>query len=187
MRNLLRTILGVILAITACRLLTPAWVPTPTPGLLTHTDWLVYQDPSGFSIQHPLTWQQWGSEGYPVVFTLPATAGTNLIEKTLEINVVQNAPECRQSTYGTGGNFPAPEHVTINGIDFLKEYGGGIALGNIYETTSYSTQKDASCITITFVLHSSSSGVYSTEPPPFDRVSESAVFDEMLGTLRFGI
>ena len=159
--------------------------PIPTQGPLPHADWLAYHDASaGFSIQHPPTWQRvYGGTG-PVVFLLQSAPGTNLMQKTMEINVTPAAGECKQSTYG-GGSGAAPTHTTINGVDLVRETGSGIAAGNIYDWTSYSTLKQSTCITLTFVLHSSSSGVYTTEPAPFDRAAESAVFDEILNTFRF--
>jgi len=158
-------------------------VPTPTPGHLPGVDWLAYHDDlSGFSFQHPLTWQQRDTGGYPVVFALPAAPGTNLIEKTVEINVRQSPGDCRQSTYGA---LLGSENVRLNGTDYLRETGSGIAAGNIYDWTSYSTTHSGKCITVTFVLHSSSSGVYATEPAAFDRAAESEIFDELLNTFRF--
>ena len=158
--------------------------PIPTQGHLPNVDWLSYHDDAaGFSIQHPLTWQQRDSSGYPVVFALQAAPGTNLIEKTLEISVKQDSSGCKQSTYG--GADASTTHVSTNGTDFLREAGSGIAAGNIYDWTSYSTAHAATCITVTFVLHSSSSGVYATEPAPYDRAAESEIFDEMLSTFRF--
>ena len=168
---------------TASTTLMPA--ASPTQAQLLRVDWPAYHDPSGFVIQHPLTWQQVDNGGYPVVFALQAAPGTSLIEKRMEIDVTESTGECKQSTYGTGVVAPDPEHVKINGIDFLREVGGGVAAGNVYESTSYSTLRGAICIGITFVLHSSSSGVYATEPPPFDREAESATFDELLSTFQF--
>ncbi len=173
--------LGVVLLAACGRAFPP---PIPTRGPLPNVDWLTYHDATGgFSIQHPPTWQRSDNGGYPVVFALQAAPGTSLIEKTLEINVRTTAGECKQSTYG--GAVGASSPVTVNGVEFLKEQGSGIAAGNIYDWTSYSTVKDGDCITLTFVLHSSSSGVYPTEPAPFDKTGESAVFDQILHTFQF--
>jgi len=173
-----------ILLLAACGRAFPP--PIPTQGPLPHVDWLAYHDDkAGFSIQHPLTWQRVDNNSGPVVFALQAAPGTNLIEKAMEINVRPAAGDCKQSTYG-GGASAAPVHVSAaGGVDFLRETGSGIAAGNIYDWTSYSTVRSTNCITLTFVLHSSSSGVYSTEPAPFDGAAESAIFDEMLNTFRF--
>jgi hypothetical protein len=159
--------------------------PIPTAAHLSDVDWAAYHDPAGFSIQYPPTWQRRDNGQYPIVFGLEAAPGTTLLEKTMEINVAPGTGECRQTGYGAGGNGAAPENVSINGIDFLREYGGGIAAGNIYDTVSYSTQKAAACITVTFVLHSASSGVYVTEPAPYDKAAESEIFEALLSTFKF--
>jgi hypothetical protein len=172
-----------VLLLAACGRAFPP--PMPAQGPVPHVDWLAYDDDkAGFSIQHPLTWQRVDSGSGPVVFALQAAPGTNLIEKTMEINVRPAAGGCKQSTYG-GGAGATSAHVSVNGVEFLRETGNGIAAGNIYDWTSYSTQRQSTCITLTFVLHSASSGVHTTEPAPFDRAAESAIFDEMLNTFRF--
>ena len=180
---------GLVLGALAILLLSscggPFPPPIPTQGPLPHVSWLAYHDDRvGFSIQHPLTWQRVDDGSGPVVLALQAAPGTNLLEKRLEINVRPEAADCKQATYEGGGG-AAPKTVSVNGVEFLREAGTGIAAGNIYDWTSYSTRKNTTCITLTFVLHSSSSGVYPTEPAPFDRAAESAIFDEMLNTFRF--
>ena len=171
-----------LLLLAACGRAFPP--PIPTQGPLPHVDWLAYHDDSvGFSIQRPPTWQRVDSGTGPVVFALQAAPGTNLIDKTMEIDVRPAAADCKQSTYGGGAG--APAHVSVNGVEFVKEAGSGIAAGNIYDWKSYSSLRRATCITLTFVLHSSSSGVYPTEPVAFDRAAESAIFDEILDTFRF--
>lgn len=163
--------------------LPPAPESVPTQGHLPNVDWLTYSDPAGFSIQHPLTWQQRNNEGDPPLFSLEAAPGTTLLEKYVQIYVTPDATECSQKLYG-GETIP-PSEVTINGVQFLKEAGAGLGAGNVYEWTGYSTMKGTTCISILFVLHSANPGVYSTEPPAFDYAAESAVFDEMINTFRY--
>ncbi len=158
----------------------------PMPGHLPHVDWLAYHDDlAGFSIQVPLTWRRQNPTGYPVVYALAAPPGTGLLEKRLEINVTPNAKACRESTYNRATETTPPANVLINGIPFVKETGSGIAAGNIYDWIAYSTLKGTNCITVTFVLHSASSGVYSTEPAPFDKAVETAIFEQMMATFKF--
>jgi hypothetical protein len=149
-------------------------------------DWQTYQDEAiGFSIQHPLTWRRRDPGGYPVVFALTAAPGTTLLEKTMEIQVADGVGGCRETRYNTTNAAEPPARVAAAaGIEFLREVGGGIAAGNIYDSTSYSTPKGPACITITFVLHSSGSGVYPTEPAPFDRAAEAEIFGRLLDTFR---
>jgi hypothetical protein len=166
-------------------ILAAAALSCSTPLATVPADRGTYHDAAGFSIQYPATWQRLDTGEHPIVWATEVPPGTNLLEKRMEIDVRRHEGECRQATYGTGGNHPAPAQVTVNGVDLLKEFGGGIAAGNFYETTSYSTVRGESCIAVTFVLHSSSSGVYATEPPPFDEAAESALFDELISTFRF--
>ena len=75
------------------------------------------------------------------------------------------------------------ENVTINGIQFLKESGNGAAAGNFYEFVAYSAKSDANnCVSLTFILHSTDPGNYTTPPPEFDKAAESAVFDLIINT-----
>ncbi len=197
MRPPVLCLLSMSLALAACAPSRPAVAtsePSPAPatgipteGHLPQVDWLAYRDPTGgFSIQHPLTWQESQGSGYPVVFTLQAAPGTTLLNKTMEIMVTPDSAECKESTYSSDTGTTSPHQVVINGVNFLKETGSGIGAGNIYDWTAYSTRRGTTCITITFVLHSANAGVYSTEPAPFDKVAESVVFDELIDTFRFG-
>jgi len=202
MRQTLFVILGISILLAACSPATPTPndfptrpptdVPTeaataiPTQGHLPNVDWLAYHDEKvGYSIQHPLTWQESDAGGYPVTFALEAAPGTTLVNKTMEINVTEDAADCKETTYSSDSGTTSPENVTVNGIGFLKEQGSGIGAGNIYDWTSYSTVKGSACINLTFVLHSANAGVYDTEPAPFDRAAESEVFDELLNTFKF--
>jgi hypothetical protein len=174
------------LLLMSCRAIMPGPAPAATEATLPRVDWPAYHDDlAGFTIQRPPTWQQVENGGYPIVYALEMGPGTNLIEKRMEINVRPEAAGCRQATYGAGASIGTRLHVSLNGIDWLQETGGGVALGNFHDWTSYSTVKGPECITLTFVLHSSSSGVYSTEPAQFDKTAESAIFGELLDTFRF--
>ena len=162
----------------------PAPTTGPTQGHLPFVDWLAYHDDiGGFTIQHPLTWQQVNNDGDPVEFSLQAAPGTTLLEKYMQIDVTPNAAECRQMRYGTEPF--TSEHVTVNGVDFLRETGAGLGAGNVYEWTGYSTLKGTTCISVIFVLHSANPGVYATEPPAFDAAAESEIFDQLINTFQF--
>jgi hypothetical protein len=65
----------------------------------------------------------------------------------------------------------------VNGINFLVESGTDSALGNLYEWTSFSTQRNNACINVSFVLHSVNNGA-----PAFDKVSESTVFQTVMSS-----
>jgi hypothetical protein len=195
MKPALFVILTAALALSACATVTAAPAPTesvpvptviPTQGHLPNVDFRVYEDAKiGFSVQYPPTWQESDQGGYPVLLTLQAAPGTTLISKSFEIMVTENATTCKEMRYDSGSGTTSPENVTLNGIDFLKETGSGIGAGNIYDWTSYSTMKGSSCITLTLMLHSANSGVYSTEPAPFDRAEELKGFDPILNSFQF--
>ncbi|MEW5941822.1 MAG: hypothetical protein AB1750_19335, partial [Chloroflexota bacterium] len=110
---------------------------------------------------------------------LPFTLGTLLVEKYVDVGVVENATACKSPNPGS-----ASENVTINGIQFLKETGSEGATGSIYDWVAYSAFKPSTttCVTVTFVLHSNNPGVYSTPPPAFDKTAESAVFNTIINT-----
>jgi hypothetical protein len=164
----------IFLAFSACSPL-----PTPdAPGRGT------YESAAGFSIQYPTSWQRLDTGEYPIVFSTQAAPGTTLLEKRMEIDVRDLGLDCRQTTYGGAVVSDTLTSLQTDGGSFLVESGTGIAAGNIYDWTSYSTLRGFNCVTITFVLHSADPGVYATNPPPFDKAAESAIFDELLGTYR---
>jgi hypothetical protein len=114
---------------------------------------------------------------------LPFTAGTNLSEKYIDINVVENANPCVSPVMD--GASATSSTVTINNIQFNKQSGTGAAAGNIYDWVAYSTVRNNACITIGFVLHSNNPGVFTTPPPLFDKTAESAVFDTTIATFNW--
>jgi len=163
-----------IFALSAC-------APLPTPYA---PDRGTYESAAGFSIQYPASWQRLDTGDYPIVFSTQAASGTTLLEKRMEIDVRDLGLDCRQTTYGGAAVSDTLTSLQTDGGSFLVETGTGIAAGNIYEWTSYSTTRGVNCVTVTFVLHSADPGVYATAPPPFDKAAESAIFDELLGTYR---
>ena len=173
---------------SAVPLTEPVPIPTtvPTQGHLPNVDNRTYEDSTvGFSVQYPPTWQASDQSGYPVLLTLEAAPGTTLTSKSFEIMVTEDATTCKEMRYLDDSGMNAPETVTINGIDFLKETGSTIGAGNIYDWNSYSVMKGTTCITLTLMLHSVNSGVYSTEPAPFDKVEEIKGFDLILNSFKF--
>ena len=160
-------------------------VPTPTATATqtTTANWNTYQNTAySFNFKFPpgsVVTSQTDTAGR--IF-LPITAGTNLIEKYIDVIVVENANPCKTPTPGVATS----QNVTINGIAFLKETGSGVATGNIYDWVAYSASKDNACTSLTFVLHSGALGNYTTPPAAFDRVAESAVFDTIMSTFAYG-
>ena len=174
MPRLMLAVVFVSLAFSAC-------APLPTPAV---PDRGTYESSAGFSIQYPTSWQRLDTGEYPIVFATQAAPGTTLLEKRMEIDVRDLGLDCRQTTYGGALVSDTLTSLQTDGGSFLVETGTGIAAGNIYEWTSYSTTRGFNCVTITFVLHSADPGVYATAPSPFDKAAESAIFNELLGTYR---
>jgi hypothetical protein len=94
------------------------------------------------------------------------------------VQVVEGANPCRRPE----GGATSSENVTINGIQFLKEEGSDGAAGSLFEWTSYSTLRNNACITLTFILRSANPGNFPTPPPPYDKLTESAVFSTIINT-----
>ncbi len=111
------------------------------------------------------------------------TPGTNLLEKYIEVTVVENSNPC--ASPGGYENPTAAENVTINNIQFVKQSGQGIALGNIYDWIAYSTTRNNACISLVFILHSANPGNYATPPPVFNKDTESAVFLTVMNTFNW--
>lgn len=111
---------------------------------------------------------------------LPFAAGTNLSEKYIQVNVVENANPCVSPVMD--GASAVNENVTINNIQFTKQTGQGIALGNIYDWVAYSTLRNNACISLTFILHSTNPAAQPTPPPLFDKNAESAVFTTVMNS-----
>ena len=111
--------------------------------------------------------------------SLPFASGTNLVEKYLDVRVIEGANPCKSPN---SGQVSSSTNETINGIQFLKEHGSDGAMGNIYDWTGYSTVKGSACISLNFVLHSTNPGVYPTPPALFDPAAESSVFPVIMST-----
>jgi len=104
---------------------------------------------------------------------LPFSSGTNLHEKYVQVDVVENANPCVSPVLGSQ---VTPQNVTINNITFAQQTSSEGAAGNFYDTVAYSTIRNNACISLSFVLHSVNANNFPTPPPVFDKNAESAVF-----------
>lgn len=153
-------------------LLPPAATSTPAPSNA------YVNSKYGFTFTKPAntTLMTYSDNQARLMFTF--ASGTNLSEKYLDVVVKDGLTPCK----ATGFTNPASgsSNVTINGINFLLETGTDSALGNIYEWKSYSTVRNAACISMNFILHSANNGATA-----FDKTAESAVFDTVISTFNW--
>jgi len=109
--------------------------------------------------------------------THPFRHGTNLVDKYLDVVVVDGLNPCHTT------NFTNPPTSTssavINGVTFLVETGVDYAFSNVYTWKAYSTFHNNACISMNFVLQSTDSGA-----PSYDTVPESSVFEAIMGTFK---
>ena len=176
-------------------------LPTPTPplpcsGTSTFTPTLT---PTPTGTPDPLSgWNRFQNDKYKFFVRVPpdASAGmsensgradlkfapnTNLREKYLAITITEGAAVCKYSS----GNPTSSSTVTINGVQFLKEEGSEGAAGSFWDWVSYSTVKNNACINLAFILKSVNPGNLPTPPPIFDKVAESAIFNQIINSFAF--
>ena len=158
---------------------TPPVPCTATPG--PTSNWEKYLSQTyGFEFKYPKNATISNQSDIHARFSLPIAAGTNLIEKYVDMSVLVGASTCKSPDIG--GTPSTTENVTINGIQFFKESGVGAAAGNRYDFVAYSSTANGNCVSLTFILHSADLGNYTTPPPAFDKAAESGVFDLIINT-----
>jgi hypothetical protein len=164
----------------------PGPASTPTPEVsLTPTDTATPIDDGwwgftnwryGFEIAYPAHSEIMpGGNDNLTRIDLPATTGTNLREKYLQLVVMENLNSCKSQ-------LPAPqssEQITLNDVSFLKQSGGTSAAGHTYKWTAYSTARGSVCISLDFVMH------FIGPAQPYEEAAESLVFEKMAGTFRW--
>jgi murein DD-endopeptidase MepM/ murein hydrolase activator NlpD len=174
---------------------TPTFTPTPastatvstptvalTPSATPVSGWLTFTNSTfGFQFMYPPQGQIQAdsNDGDTIIRNLPIVQpGTNLAEKYLEVAAGAPATECK-SLFQTQD---AGVTVTINGINFLKQTGAEGAAGSLYQWVAYSTLRNGVCVSLNFILHSHNPGQFATPPPVFDYATESAIFEQIVGT-----
>jgi len=109
--------------------------------------------------------------------THPFTTGTNLVDKYLDVVVVDGLNPCHTTNFT---NPPTNTSSTvINGVTFLVETGIDYAFNNVYTWKAYSTWHNNACISMNFVLQSTDSGA-----PSYNTVPESSVFEAIMATFK---
>lgn len=161
---------------------------TPSGEATATISWKTYQNAEyGFQLSFPdqgLVMEGAGERSARI--DLPFTSGTNLQEKYVQVEVQENPVECSSPlAQGYAPNTLQEGAVTINGIDFHTTSGEEGAAGNIYQWTAYSTSKDSTCVSVSFILHATNPDNYPTPPPEYDKASESAIFTEIISTFKW--
>lgn len=157
---------------------------TPVPPTVTSVpgDWLTYTNPThGFQFKYPPQSERFFESANSVLIKMPIAPGTNLVEKYLQVNAIENVNPC-QSPLATSSMLGSSETVVINGISFLKQAGGDGGAGHLHEWVAYSTLKNNDCISMDFVLHSLNAGNFDPPKPEFDKAAESVVFTQVMST-----
>jgi hypothetical protein len=161
--------------------------PSPAATAAIPAGWLCYTNTTyAFEVCYPADATLSGETPAHVRINLTFAAGTNLLEKWMDVDGSNVPPAC-QSPQAAGYDPSAitSSHQTIAGLDFLLQSAGEGAAGNIYHWTGYSTQRADVCASLTGVLHSAQPGNYSTPPPLYDEAAESAVFGQIAATFRW--
>jgi hypothetical protein len=159
-----------------------ATVATPT-GTDT-TSWSIFQNAKyKFQFKYPPGATITDQSDVSGRIDLPITAGTRLSSKYVDVSVTEGANPCKNTISG-GAPTVTSGNVTINGITFLKETGGDVAAGNLYEWEAYSAVRPNTnaCVSVAFVLRSQNAGSDPSAPPAFDKAAESAVFQIIMST-----
>jgi len=162
---------------------TPVPPPTATPTSVPITSLTYTNLKYGFKFNYPLQGVVSNLTDNGAHITLPFVAGTNLVEKYLDVSIQENVSPCTSPlTAGAEpGSIPS-QPVVINGITFSKESAEEAGVGNVYKWTAYSTLKGNACISMGFLLHWLQAGNFATPPPLFDEAAESAVFTQIMST-----
>jgi hypothetical protein len=161
--------------------------PTPATTATIPAGWLCYTNTIyAFEVCYPLDATLTGETPDHVRIHLTIAAGTNLLEKWMDVDGSSGAAVCQSpQAAGYDPSVITSSHRTIAGLDFLLQSASEGAAGNIYQWTGYSTQRGIVCAGLTGVLHSGNPGNYSTPPPLFDQAAESGVFDQIAATFRW--
>ena len=156
---------------------TPLPPPTITPTPPT-SSWLTFTSlPYGFQFQYPPDSNIFNQVVNSVLINLPITPGTTLVEKYLDLRMLENAQNCAAPMVGAS---PVRETVTINGIPFVKDTGMEGGMSQIRKWVAYNTTRGNLCVSFLFVLHSANA--FDPPRPAYDEAAESAVFLQMMQT-----
>ena len=156
---------------------TPAATPTPTSAALP-AGWTCYQNTTYlFEVCYPPDSTFTTADPAHSRIGLTITAGTNLVEKWMDVAVTTGVTDCgtpQAAGYAPGAVTSSTQ--TIGDLTFLLQSASEGTAGSTYTWQAYSTQRGTVCVSLTGILHATDPGNYSTPPPLYDQGAESAVF-----------
>jgi hypothetical protein len=161
---------------------TPAITATIPPGWVCYTNTLY-----AFQVCYPSEATLSGETPSHVRINFPVAAGTNLLEKWMDVDGSSGAAVC-QSPQAAGVADPSvlhPTHQPFAGLDFLVQNASEGAAGSFYDWTGYSTQRASVCASLTGVVHTADALNYPTPPPTVDPAAESTLFPLIVATFRW--
>ena len=167
---------------------TPVPTSTATISPPVNTGQLTYTNQKyGFQFIYPASSNITTSQDNFAHINLPFIAGTNLVEKYLEVTIFENVSSCTSPlTNGHApGSFQSQTMTGMNGIQFIRESAQESALGNSYDWVAYSTTKGTACISLNFVLRSTNPLNSPAPPPVYNKDFESAVFLDIVSTFNW--
>ncbi len=153
--------------------------PTVTPVPLTQTFTnAVY----GLTFSYPASAVIVDNSNIATHINLPFIAGTSLNGKSLEIHIWNaSIGSCASRRFGQTSS--ATE--TINSITFLHETGTEPGAVNFQDWNSYSVAHNGFCVNLFFNLVYDNPNFYPTPRPAFDKTAETAVFGQVIRSLRW--
>jgi hypothetical protein len=124
-----------------------------------------------------------GFEGVDKIH-LPHKEGTNLIEKYLEVSILQGQVQ-NSCGWHKIANATSPRKVVINGMEFTEVRDSGEYQGSLDDEVTYSIVKGDVCLVMHFVLHYAYADVFTPPRPQFNKADEEAIYQTILSTIRF--
>lgn len=167
---------------------------TPSSGLLcgdsveaSSSEWKVCRSQKyGFEVRYPPDAFLLDLTDISARINLPVVPGTNLSEKYLQIDVIENVETCSSPlAEGYAPGLIPTEEVELEGVDFFQESGSDAGAGNYYDWTAYTTSQNGTCVSLGFVLHSTQPDFYPTPPPVFNGEEETQIFEEIVSTFQW--
>lgn len=166
--------------------------PTVEPTGAAPEGWLTYGDEAaGFEVSYPdsgipiNTNPPTVGDEHSLRIDLPFAPDTNLSEKYLQIDARQGDTCASPALEGFEPGLLQADSLTIGDLTWQRVSHEGVAAGNFYTFTAYSTARESVCVALTFVLHSFNVGNVSTPPAEYDPAAESAIFEEIVATFRW--